>query len=232
MVPKFLIGLSIKMKSVLCLTVLVALIALINGANVPMPDEQAKSVAFNEEMIAKIKEQFAMLNRASAQKLEKQPEPSFNENLFKNSLASLNFAPAQKVEAKPFNENVIASARQSIGERILKQRVNEVINKMKLRKAMMEQDKTQSNGLHFLCKPCKTVFTDVIAELESVEEITAPVLKEKIDEACKKFVGSIPFVEKSCDKIGETAVDDLLQWLLAEEDKINAERSCIFLHMC
>ncbi|KAI6200563.1 Saposin B-type domain-containing protein [Aphelenchoides besseyi] len=87
-------------------------------------------------------------------------------------------------------------------------------------------------GLHFLCSPCKTVFTDVLVALEDVETIEEPALKAAIEGACDAWTGKFPFVDKVCKKLADVALDDLLKWLLEEEEKVNPERTCIFLHLC
>jgi hypothetical protein len=101
----------------------------------------------------------------------------------------------------------------------------------KFHEAILAQKK-QEDGVKFLCSPCKTVFTDVLQELESVEKITAEALKPAIDSACDKWTGKIQFVDNACKEIAETAVEDLAQWLIDEEKKVNPERTCIYLHMC
>ena len=93
------------------------------------------------------------------------------------SAAVVNEVKSADVVAQKLTSDLIAHMRKEVQDRVLKKHVDEVVLKMKFRQAMMQQNP----GFDFLCKPCKTVFTDVLQELESIEKITEPLLVQEID---------------------------------------------------
>ncbi|KAI6175807.1 hypothetical protein M3Y97_00729700 [Aphelenchoides bicaudatus] len=148
-------------------------------------------------------------------------------------------AQPAKNTREALSKTLIESLRKSVAEKLVKQRAEAIqkmnfseVKKLQFQTALIAKAKAQKPGLHFLCKPCKTVFDDVKEELENVEQITADILKPLIDQACQKYTGKIPFIEKACEEIGETAIDDLVDWLEKEEEGLDSARVCTYLHLC
>ncbi|KAI6236288.1 hypothetical protein M3Y95_00141600 [Aphelenchoides besseyi] len=133
---------------------------------------------------------------------------------------------AAVANAKAKTSVVQAEAHVAIPKDSLNEQAKQLLDMIRARNTVDQP------GLHFLCSPCKTVFADVLTTLEDVETVGEPELKAAIDGACDLWTGKFPFVDKVCKKLADVALDDLLKWLVEEEEKVSPQRTCVFLHLC
>ncbi|CAD5209014.1 unnamed protein product [Bursaphelenchus okinawaensis] len=89
-----------------------------------------------------------------------------------------------------------------------------------------------AEGHKFLCKPCNFLFETIRDELIKESRLNLEIVRPKVDAACKKWSHNVSFLDRVCEKLVDQALVSLTEWLRAEEEKINPERICVFLHMC
>uniref|UniRef100_A0A0N5A425 Saposin B-type domain-containing protein n=1 Tax=Parastrongyloides trichosuri TaxID=131310 RepID=A0A0N5A425_PARTI len=88
----------------------------------------------------------------------------------------------------------------------------------------------ESKGL--FCSACNFLWNEVKKEMPVVANDGGVALKKEVTKVCDKFNKSIPLLGQICEQVSTDVIDDVYQFILTEDNKINPEKICEHLKMC
>uniref|UniRef100_A0A0K0EP39 Saposin B-type domain-containing protein n=1 Tax=Strongyloides stercoralis TaxID=6248 RepID=A0A0K0EP39_STRER len=88
----------------------------------------------------------------------------------------------------------------------------------------------ETKGL--MCSTCKFLWKEVKKELPVVAGEGDVELERVVKNVCGKFEKSVPLLGKFCQTFGHDALQDIYQYILSEDKKINPDKICVYTKQC